>query len=291
MLRAVNYFERKGIFVNINTILTEHVPAIISWGIGFAPKLIIAILIFIIGRMIVRKLSGATVTASQKVPNLDLTIAKFFGSVVAIFGMFGVMVAALSALGVPLGFIATIIGAMVVALGFALKDSLGDLASGVMLAFFRPYVVGDEVEINGESGVVKSLDVFSTTLETVDGVEILVGNGGAFGNKIKNYSNFGDLRLDMDFGVSYDADLDKAIAVITGAAAKDERIIDTPHGPWAKVTGLGDSAVNIQLRVWCKAGDRRAINADMSQRVKAALDKAGIDIPYEHCMIIPMKAK
>ncbi len=277
--------------MDINALLTEQAPKLMSWAIKFGPKLIIAVLIFIIGRIIVRKLSGATVTASQKVPNLDLTIAKFLGSIVLIFGMFGVMIAALSALGVPLGFIATIIGAMVVALGFALKGSLGDLASGVMLAFFRPYVVGDEVEINGESGKVKSLDVFSTTLTTVDNVEVLVGNGAAFGNKIKNFSDFGDRRLDMDFGVSYDANLDTAIKAITDAAAQDERVINTPHGPWAKVTGLGDSAVNIQLRAWCKSDDYRAIKADMSYRVKKALDKAGVDIPYEHCMIIPMKGK
>jgi len=241
--------------------------------------------------MIVRKLSGATVIGTQKIPNIDSTLAKFFGSLVAVIGLFAVIIASLSALNIPLGWIATIIGAMVVALGFALQESLGDLASGVMLAFFRPYKVGDEVEINGERGVVKSLDIFSTTLTTVDSVEMIVGNGAAFSNKIKNYNGYGDLRLDMDFGVGYDANLDEAIAAIKSAANGDDRIIDTPHGPWAKVTELGDSAVNIQLRLWCDAKNYRAIKMDMSQRVKAALDKAGIDIPYEHCMIIPMKAK
>lgn len=277
--------------MDIDAIIKNHRPDLISWAIEFGPKLLLAILIFIIGRMIVRKLSGATVTASQKVPNLDITIAKFLGSVVLFAGLFGVIIASLTALNIPLGFIATIIGAMVVALGFALKGSLGDLASGVMLAFFRPYVVGDDVEINGERGIVKSLDLFSTTLTTVDNIEVLVGNGAAFGNKIKNYSDFGDLRLDMDFGVSYDADLNQSIAAITDAAREDERVIDMPHGPWAKVTALGDSAVNIQLRVWCKSEHYRAIKMDMSYRVKKALDKAGIEIPYEHCMIIPMKVK
>jgi len=277
--------------VDFNALINDKLPELIAWAISFGPKLLVAILIYIIGKMIVRKISGATVSASQKVPNLDLTIAKFLGSVVLMVGTFGVVIAALSALGVGLGFIATIIGAMVLALGFALKESLGDLASGVMLAFFRPYTVDDDVEINGERGKVKSLDLFSTTLTTIDNIELLVGNGAAFGNKIKNYSDFGDLRLDMDFGVSYDADLNKAIAAITSAASEDERIIDTPHGPWAKVTELGDSAVNIQLRVWCKSGDYRDIKMDMSHRVKNALDKAGIEIPYEHCMIIPMKAK
>jgi len=277
--------------VDINSIINDKVPAIIAWAPGFAVKLVLAALIYIIGRMIVRKLSGATVIGTQKIPNIDSTLAKFFGSLVAVIGLFAVIIASLSALNIPLGWIATIIGAMVVALGFALQESLGDLASGVMLAFFRPYKVGDEVEINGERGVVKSLDIFSTTLTTVDSVEMIVGNGAAFSNKIKNYNGYGDLRLDMDFGVGYDANLDEAIAAIKSAANGDDRIIDTPHGPWAKVTELGDSAVNIQLRLWCDAKNYRAIKMDMSQRVKAALDKAGIDIPYEHCMIIPMKAK
>ena len=277
--------------MDISSILNDKMPAIIAWAISFGPKLLLAIVIWIVGRMIVRKLSGTTVSASQKIPNIDLTLAKFFGSVVLFAGFFAVMIASLSALGVPLGFVATIIGAMVVALGFALKGSLGDMASGVMLAFFRPYVVGDEVEINGERGQVKSLDLFSTTLTTTDSIEVMVGNGAAFGNQIKNYNGFGDLRLDMDFGVGYDADLDKAIEVIKSTADGDDRIKSNPEGPWAKVTGLGDSAVNIQLRLWCDANDYRPIKADMSYRIKKALDKAGIDIPYEHCMIIPMKAK
>ena len=275
--------------MDINTILSDKLPSLISWGTGFIPKLILAFLIYFIGRIIVRKLSGATVTASQKIPNIDKTLAKFFGSIVLFLGLAAVFIAALSALNIPLGWIATIVGAMVVALGFALQESLGDLASGVMLAFFRPYKMGDEVEINGERGVVKSLDIFSTTLTTVDNVELVVGNGAAFGNKIKNYNGFGDLRLDMDFGVGYDADLNEAISVIKSAAAEDERVINEPHGPWAKVTELGDSAVNIQLRLWCDSKNYKAIKMDMSQRVKTALDKAGIDIPYEHCMILPMK--
>jgi len=276
--------------MDINNIINDKLPAIIAWSQGFVPKLVLALLIFFIGRMIVRKLSGATVTATQKIPNIDKTLAKFFGSLVLFAGLAAVIIASLSALNIPLGFIATIIGAMVVALGFALQESLGDMASGVMLAFFRPYKVGDEVEINGERGVVQSLDIFSTTLTTVDNVEMVVGNGAAFGNKIKNYNGFGDLRLDMDFGVGYDSNLDDAIAAIKSAANGDDRIIDTPHGPWAKVTELGDSAVNIQLRIWCEAKNYKAIKMDMSQRVKAALDRAGIEIPYEHCIVMPRKA-
>lgn len=275
--------------MDILELIQDKMDVLPSLAIAYAPKVLAAILIIIIGRMIVQKLSKKTVTASQKVPNIDLTLARFFGSMVLISGTIFVFIMALSALNVNLAFIATIVGAMVLALGFALQESLGDMAAGVMLAFFRPYKVGDDVQIKGERGTVTHLDIFTTTLVTVDNIEITIGNGDAFGNIIKNYHGYGDLRLDMDFGVSYDANLDDAIKAIKSVAKGDERIHQDPE-PWAKVTTLGDSAVTIQLRLWCEAKNYRAIKMDISQRVKTALDKAGIEIPYEHCMIIPVKA-
>jgi small conductance mechanosensitive channel len=280
----------RGSDMDFSALLDKKLPQFIDWGQGFVPKLILAIVIFYIGRSIVRRLSGATIAGAQRVPTIDLTLAKFLGSLVLFAGLAAVSIAALSAMNVPLGFIATIVAALMVALGFALQESLGDLASGIMLAFFRPYKVGDEVEVASEYGVVKQLDIFSTTLVTTDHVEVVVGNGSVFGGVIKNYHGFGERRLDMDFGVGYDANLDAAIKAVKSAVDGDSRIKSSP-APWAKITSLGDSAVNVQLRVWCKATEYKQIKMDMSQRVKTALDKAGIDIPYEHCMIIPMKAK
>ena len=268
--------------------IMEKVNTFPSLIVKYAPGIVLALLIFFIGRMIVRRLSGATVSATQRIPNIDETLARFFGSIVLFAGMVGIFVAALSAMHIPLGFLATIVGALVIALGFALQETLGDLAAGVMLAFFRPFKVGQEVEISGEKGVVKQLSIFSTKLVTRDNIEIDIGNGAAFGNTIKNYYAFGDRRLDMDFGVGYNADLDVAIKAILAAADGDDRIKSDP-APWAKVTGLGDSAVMIQLRVWTEADQYRNVKMDISQRVKESLDKAGVDIPYEHNMIIPMK--
>lgn len=277
------------VFNNILDIALEKLAQLPHVAIKYAPGILLALLIFFIGRAVVRKLSGATVKASQRIPNIDETLARFFGSVILIGGTIAVMVASLAAMNIPLGFLATIVAALVIALGFALQESLGDLAAGIMLAFFRPFKVGQEVELAGEKGVVKQLSTFSTKLVTRDNIEIDIGNGAAFGNTIKNYYAFGDRRLDMDFGVSYDADLDVAIKAILSATEGDERIYQDP-APWAKVTGLGDSAVSIQLRIWCHADEHRNIKMDMSHRVKIALDKAKVDIPYEHCMIIPMKA-
>ncbi len=269
--------------------ILEKIQGLPNLFILYAPSILLAAIIFIVGRMIVRRLSGVTIKASQRVPNIDETLARFFGSVVLIFGTIAVLIAALAAMHINLAFLAAIVGALVIALGFALQETLGDLAAGVMLAFFRPYSVGEEVEISGVKGVVTNLGIFSTKLVTRDNIEIGVPNGQAFGGTIKNYYAFGDRRLDMDCGVSYDADLNIAISAILSAAEGDARIKSNP-APWAKVTGLGDSAVNIQLRLWCSADDYRHIKMDMGQRIKTALDAAGIEIPYEHNMIIPMKA-
>lgn len=263
----------------------EKLQLIPDYAVKFAPSILLALIIFIVGRIIVRKASTGTVTASQKLPNIDATLAKFFGSLVLFIGMGTVIVLALSAMKINLAFLATVVAALVVALGFALQESLGDFASGIMLALFRPFKIGDQVEVAGETGVVQETGLFNTRLTTRDNVLISVGNGAIFGGTIKNYFHDGKLRLDTDIGVSYDADLNKSIAAILSAAEGDERIYQDP-APWAKVTALGDSAVNIQLRLWTDAEQHRHVKMDISKSIKEALDKAGIEIPYEHATII-----
>ena len=117
-------------------------------------------------------------------------------------------------------------------------------------------------------------------------IEFVVGNGAVFGNTIRNYYAYDQRRLDMDFGVSYDANLDDAIAALLKVADGDEQDTFAKPAPWAHVTGLGDSAVNLQLRLYCHPDQHRGIKMDISQRVKNELDAAGIEIPYEHAVII-----
>lgn len=268
----------------------EKLQQIPNLLIEYAPGVLLAVIIFYIGRAIVRRLSSATVKASEKIETIDATLARFFGSIVLFAGMAAVIIAALSAMNISLGFLASIVAALFVALGFALQDTLGDVASGIMLVMFRPYKVGDEVELNGEIGVVVEVGLFTTRMVTRDNIELVIGNSDALGNTIKNFYDYGDRRLDMDFGVSYNADIGQAIDAITSAADGDDRIHrEGDRAPWAKVVELGDSAVVIQLRVWCAADEHRNVKMDISARVKAALDAAGIEIPYEHNMIIPMK--
>ena len=253
--------------------------------INYAPKVAIALLVYLVGRFIVKKLTRSTEKGLRKLPNLDETLIRFIVSTLLMIGSIAVIIAAMTALGIPMGFVATIVGAMVLALGFALKDRLGDFASGVMLLLFRPYAVGEEVEIGGESGKVTELGLLKTRLNTVDNVELLVPNGAAFGNTIKNYNAFGKRRLDLDFGVSYDADLNTAIKTIMSIAENHPKIHKDP-APWAKVVSLDESAVTIQLRAWLDAKDYRAVKMDMFYAAKKALTKAKIEIPYPHAVII-----
>ncbi len=266
-------------------IILEQIEMIPNYLVKFAPGILLGLIIFIVGRLIVRKASAGTVKATERLPNIDTTLSRFFGSLVLFVGMAGVVIVSLSAMNINLAFMASIIAALVLALGFALQDTLGDFASGVMLALFRPFKIDDQVEVAGETGVVLEASLFRTKLVTRDNVIISVANGDVFGNTIKNYFHDGKLRLDTDIGVSYDADLNKSIKTILNAVKDDKRIYQDP-APWAKVTTLGDSAVTIQLRVWTDAEDHRKVKMDISQPIKRALDKAGIEIPYEHCMIV-----
>ena len=275
--------------MDIVAMVMERLRALPNLIIEIAPGVALALLIFVIGRAIVRRLSRATVSASGKIPNIDTTLSRFFGSMVLFAGTAAVIIAALSALNVNLAFLATVVASMFVALGFALQDTLSDVASGIMLMMFRPYKVGQEVELNGEKGVVKEVGLFTTTLTTRDNIEVTVGNSAAFSNTIKNYNHYGDRRLDMDVGISYNADIGTAITALLSVCEGDARIRSAPE-PWAKVTALGDSAVNLQLRIWCAADEHRNLQMDLPERIKHALDAADIEIPYEHNMIIPMKA-
>lgn len=265
--------------------ITEKLQQIPDYLIKFSPSVLLALVVFIVGRIIVRKASKTTAKSVQKVPNIDETLGRFIGSLVLFLGMFLVIVMTLTALKVNTAFVASMLAALVLALGFALKDSLGDFASGVMLALFAPFQVGEDVELAGERGVVVDTGLLTTRLVTRDNIEVNVGNGAVFSGTIKNYSEDGKLRLDMDVGVAYDADLNQSIKALISAAEKDDRVYSDP-APWAKVTGLGDSAVNLQLRVWTDADDHRKVQMELSKFVKEALDKAGIEIPYEHATII-----
>ena len=126
------------------------------------------------------------------------------------------------------------------------------------------------------------VNIFTTNLATVDNVKVIIANGEAWGSTIKNFTSLGLRRVDVDYGIHYDDDIDKAIKIINDVAAKHPDVLSEPHGPWAKVVTLNESSVDIQSRVWCHPDHYWDVMFDLKKSIKEAFDKNGITIPYPH---------
>lgn len=266
------------------------ITAILQIAADNAVPVLKALAVFIIGRWVAGVLSRSIQKNLSKAPNADPSLTRFFASIVKYLILFATAIAALTVLGINTSSMTGMIVGLGAAMAFILQDSLSNLAAGVMLLIFRPYNVGDEVEIGDAKGIVTSLELTATRLKSADNVEVIVANSKAWGGTVRNHTSAGQRRLDIDFGIDYSADIDKAIKVITSTAAKNPRVHEKP-APWAKVVLLNESSVDLQLRIWCDAKDYKALSTEISQPIKAALDKAGIGIPYPHEVKIKQKVK
>lgn len=218
-------------------------------------------------------------------PRIDATLASFF-AIVLRYGIIAfVVIAVLQKFGVQTTSLVAALGAGALAIGLALQGTLGNVASGIMIAFMRPYRIGDIVEIAGQVGEVLTLDLFFTQVRTADGKRVYVPNGEAVSNPIVNFASDGRRRCVIVFGISYEDDIDKAFEILRAEMTGDERALDNP-APWFGVDSLGDFSVNLSARVWVNAGDHLQYRSDMLKAVKEAFDREGIEIPYPHAVEI-----
>jgi small conductance mechanosensitive channel len=191
----------------------------------------------------------------------------------------------LQQLGVQATSVLAVLGAASLAIGLALQGTLGNVAAGVMILLLRPYRVGDRVELNGKTGKVTHLDLFNTKVLDYDGMTVYLPNGKVFGETIVNLTQSGRRRIELTFGIDYEDDLDDALRLLLEAAATDSRVSADPK-PWAKVTGLGDSAVNVTLRCWTDPNDWNNAKFDLIKQVKETFEAAGLTFPYPHQVAI-----
>ncbi len=214
-----------------------------------------------------------------KVEKIDVTLRSFLASATRYLILVFTALAVLSEFGVQTASLITVFGAASLAIGLALQGTLGNLAAGVMLLFFRPFHVGDYVEAGGHAGTVKAIDLFMTEFATPDNVRILVPNGNIWGGAVVNYSHHPTRRVDLLIGIDYGDDIDKAFETIRAVIAADDRIHGEPE-PMLAVGELADSSVNIVIRVWSDAGDYWPVKFDTTKAIKEAFDKAGISLPF-----------
>jgi small conductance mechanosensitive channel len=249
-------------------------PLITSWGI----KIVLALVIYIIGKWIAKRIMHVISKLMERA-ELDVTLVSFLANIVYAFLLAAVILAALDTLGVPITSLLAVLGAAGLAIGLALKDSLGNFAAGVMLVMFRPFKKGDFVEAGGVSGTVSEVRIFSTILTTPDNKVVIIPNGQIGAGTITNYSANDQRRVDMVFGVGYDDDLKVARKVLTDLCANHPLVLDDPETK-IFVANLGDSSVDFAVRPWAKTADYWTVYGDLLEQGKAALEEAGCSIPY-----------
>ena len=265
----------------------------VDWAAHLAVNLVAATLLLVATLFIARWAARLSRRTLNRLPSgaADSTLPTFLSSLVR-WGIIVLgLVAVFQQLGVQTTSILAVVGAASLAIGLALQGALGNVAAGVMILIMRPYRIGDWVEINGKSGLVKRLDLFTTELSDADNLDIYMPNSKVVGEMIINYSTAKNRRMELAFKVDYADDLDQAIAVLIDTAKADPRVLKDP-APWAKVTALGDSAVTVTLRAWANLPDYWDTRFDMIKRVKEALEAAGLSIPYPHQVSVekPKKA-
>ena len=270
------------------TFLENAFTTLADFAMVYGLKVIGAILILIIGRIIagqirrgVRKLGTAR--------EWDPSLIGFIASLVYFVVMAFVFIAVLGSFGVQTASLVAVLGAASFAVGLALQGSLANFAAGVLILLFRPFKVGDWVEVAGVAGSVKSIAIFSTIMATGDNVRIEIPNGKIYGDIIKNYGGYDTRRIDMVIGIGYGDDIEKAKEIIKGVVTADARVLADPT-PLIAVSELADCSVNLVVRPWVKGADYWGTRFELNQRIKEALDAGGIEIPFPQRVVTMLNA-
>lgn len=240
---------------------------------------VLASMVIIVVCIIAASVLGRVVYKSLHRARVEETMALFIGRGVK----WAVLVLGLVLCMAEFGVDTTSIAALIVGIGFAIamgfQNTLGSLAAGVLLMVFRYYKVGDTVKLDGELAKVTEIELFTTLLDTFDNRRIILPNGKIFGNKIENLTFHPKRRVDVNVGVSYDADIDKTREVLREAALEVEGRLDEPEFA-VVLLDLGDSSVNWVVRVWVNTPDLWTVKDRLTRLVKIKLDEAGLEIPY-----------
>lgn len=243
-----------------------------------------AVLIFIIGRF-VSKLVVRGVEKSLARTKMDKMASGFIATVLSVALTMMVVILALTQLGLNTATLATVLGAAGLAVGLAMKDSLGNFAAGLMLVLFKPFKIGDYVEVAGQAGSVDDITMFATILRTPDNRIVTVPNSGVFGATVTNYSKEKTRRIDLVVGIDYDSDIKKTKQVLESILDSNDKILKDPAYTVA-VLELGDSSVNLVVRPWVATSDYWPVRFELTEQIKLKLDENNIDIPYPHMSLV-----
>jgi small conductance mechanosensitive channel len=262
--------------MNFNTESGQYIITLIAtWGLS----VIGALAMLLIGWALAKWAEKATRNALGRSSRIDLTLTSFLSSLAKYLVLVFTVIAVLNQFGVQTASLIAVLGAAGLAIGLAMQGTLSNIAAGVMLLIFRPFRIGDYVEVSGQSGTVASINLFITEITTPDNKQIIVPNSNIWGQSVVNYSYHDTRRLDLQVGVGYGDDVDLAMRIISEILEAESRALKEPE-PLVVVGNLGDSSVDLTIRVWVTAADYWPMKFDLTKRIKQAFDAKGIGIPF-----------
>ena len=262
-----------------NTEISALIDKLINASVDLGGRILGAIVIFIIGKLLVNWANRLFAKLLQK-RKVDASIQSFLKSIINITLLVLLFLAVIGQLGIELTSFAALLASVGVAVGMALSGNLSNFAGGVIILVFRPYKVGDYIEAStGASGTVSAIQIFHTVLTTPDNKVVFAPNGAMSGAVVTNYSKLDTRRVDFSFSVEYGSDFKQVRQILMDIIHADNRIMQTPE-PFVELGALSDSSVNITVRVWVKSADYWAVNFDMNKNVYATFNEKGISFPF-----------
>lgn len=268
--------------------ITYWAEKVIEWAMNFGPKVIGAILIWLIGNWLIRKLMKVTRLIMER-REYDLSLRKFLLSLIRWSLIILLFLAILGTLGVETTSFAAIIASAGLALGLALQGSLANFAGGALIMIFKPFKVGDFIEAQGMSGTVKEINIFTTKLNRFGNELVLIPNGKLSNENIVNFSAEENRRNNIIIGIDYTSSIKKAKEVLTAITANNPKILKEPQSE-VVVDALADSSVNLSLRFWSKNEDYWTTRFETIEAIKVRFDEEGIEIPFPHQVHVDKKS-
>jgi small conductance mechanosensitive channel len=252
---------------------------LMTWATESIPRVIGALVLLIVGWWIAARANRAVRRLLDRQKRIDATLCGVIASLVRYSILIIVVVAVLGQLGIQTTSILAALGAAGLAIGLALQGTLSNIAAGMMLLWLRPFRVGDYIDSGAVAGTVKEVGLFASELHSWDGIYQFVPNSELWNKRIINYSRLPTRLVDLAFGVAYEDDLGRGQEVLRKLASDDARVASEPE-PQTFVDELGDSAVVLRLRVWAANADYWTLRRALTERGKAALEAAGLSIPF-----------
>ena len=269
-------------------IVEDWGDALLAWIAVQGVNIAIALVLLVVGWFAAKLVKRWVEHYMERSDHMDPIVEHFLSSLLYYALLVVILIIALNLMGVQTASLIAILGAASLAIGLALQGSLTSLAAGVMIILIRPFRIGDYIEVSGHAGTVKSISLFLTELSTYDNIQKMLPNSEVWSSTVTNYSVYPTRMLDLVVGIDYGDPIEAGLDTLRSIASSHEKVLDDP-APNAFVSEIGDSSVDLTLRLWVPAADYWPVRRELTKRIKEEIEGAGLSIPYPHRQLVEPK--